>query len=92
MVEILNRLTINQNEIISYQNRIATNLRKLTNVFREFVKEKDFKKIKKSKNMTEVIEKIKKKKLKNETLSFAEEMQELNKELNDIMNIVPKFD
>ena len=89
---ILNHLTTNQNEIILNQNRIASHLSQLIGVFKDFAANQ--------KNSTEaelVVEKEEKRKTKinfqtsNETLSFSEEMKNLNEELQKILDTVPKF-
>ena len=89
---ILNHLTTNQNEIILNQNRIASHLSQLIGVFKDFAANQ--------KNSTEaelVVEKEEKRKTKinfqssNETLSFSEEMKNLDEELQKILDTVPKF-
>jgi len=85
----INTLTANQNELTLNQNRIAVHLSKLAGISKEFMKKKDKILNDLVKNGGSFASKKSSSQNPNE-LSFAEEMQNLNKELNQLLNIIPK--
>ena len=90
LVLILNHLTTNQNGLIINQNRIAAHLSKLAEILKEFTNKNETidKEVAKKSRSGGV---AKKRSDKNSTeLSFTEEMQNMNKELEELFNIIPK--
>lgn len=91
LVFILNHLTLNQNELIVNQNRIAVQLKNLMGLFKGFISDKAIIEKSTDANKTSSVKKTEKSPKNVTELSFSEEMEMMNKEMQDFFKIVPKF-